>query len=76
MSEPTQGSWTALKRLGSYLIARTRVVIKFYYQKEVKDLVIWTDTDFAGCRRTRKSISGEMAIVGNHFVKLICPSMT
>ena len=48
------------------------MVIKFNYQREVKDLVIWTDTDFGGCRRTRKSTSGGIAMIGNHFVKSWC----
>ena len=67
MSEPSQGDWLALKRLGRYLIGRTRMVIKFNCQTYVKDLVIWTDTDFAGCRRTRKSTNGGVAMIGNHL---------
>ena len=66
MSEPTHGNWTALKRLGRCLIGRTRMVNTFQYQSQLKDLTIWTDTDFAGCRRTRKSTSGGVALLGDH----------
>ena len=62
----------ALKRLGRYLIGRTRVTIKFNYQKEVKEATVWTDTDFAGCRKTRKSTSGGVAMLGNHMIKSWC----
>jgi len=35
-------------------------------------MTIWTDTDFAGCVRTRKSTSGGVAMFGNHMVKSWC----
>ena len=76
MSEPTHGNWLALKRLGRYLIGRTRVTIKFNYQKEVRNATIWTDTDFAGCKRTRKSTSGGMAMLGSHLVKSWCSTQS
>ena len=44
----------------------------FNYQDEVKGLAIWTDTDVAGCRRTRKSTSGGVAMFGKHMVKSWC----
>ena len=72
MSEPKQANWTALKRLGRYLIGKTRMTIRFGYQSGVKELAIWTDTDFAGCKRTRKSTSGGMAMFGNHLIKSWC----
>ena len=74
MSKPTHGHWMALKRLGRYLIGRTRMTIMFGYQSQVKNLTIWTDTDFAGCIKTRKSTSGGAAMLGNHIVKIWCGS--
>ena len=32
-------------------------------------MTIWTDTDFAGCKRTRKSTSGGVAMFGNRMIK-------
>jgi len=72
MADPTMSSGNALKRLGRYLLDKTRVVIKFGYQNNVKELTIWTDTDFAGCVKTRKSTSGGVAMLGNHMVKSWC----
>jgi len=76
MSNPTQGNWTALKRLGRYLIGRTRMVNTFQYQGQLKDLTIWTDTDFAGCRKTRKSTSGGVAMLGGHSIKSWCSTQS
>jgi hypothetical protein len=35
-------------------------------------MVIWMDSDFAGCRRARKSMSGGLAVLGRHLVKSWC----
>ena len=69
MSNPTVGDWAALKRLGRYLVDKTRVRIKLPYQESPKKLVVWADTDYAGCRRTRKSTSGGIGMMGNHLIK-------
>ena len=42
------------------------------YQDKVEDMTIWTDTDFAGCKKTRKSTSGGVAMLGNHMIKSWC----
>jgi hypothetical protein len=72
MSEPTVNDWEGLKRLGRYLVDKTRVVVKFGYQDNLSIVNVWTDTDFAGCKRTRKSTSGGMAALGQHFIKSWC----
>ena len=48
------------------------MTITFGYQGEVKEMSIWTDTDFAGCRRTRKSTTRGVAMLGNHMIKSWC----
>ena len=58
MSRPTVGCWEKLKRLGRYLIGRTRSVQLFPYQSERNRLHVYTDSDFAGCIESRKSSSG------------------
>jgi len=72
MSEPTHGNWAALKRLGRYLVNKTRMTICYGYQDKVNQVTIWTDTDFAGCAKTSKSTSGGVAMLGNHVVKTWC----
>ena len=69
MSAPTTGSLRRLKRLGRYLKRCPRVVWKFDYQGPVKHLEMYTDADWAGCRRARKSTSGGVAMIGHHCIK-------
>ena len=68
MSSPTTASWTALKRVCRFLVGRPRLVYKFYAQ-EVSHLDVYTDTDWAGCPRTRKSTSGGCVMLGGHAMK-------
>jgi len=55
--------------LGRYLKGKERVVIEFGYQKCNWEIDVWTDTDYAGCRQTRKSTSGGIIRSGNHVIK-------
>jgi hypothetical protein len=58
-----------LKRLGRYLLGKPRVVTKYNYQEAYKSVVIWSDSDWAGCKETRKSTSGGVLQLGGHTVK-------
>ena len=69
MSKPSERSWEGLKRLGRYLLGKERYVVKFEYQEWEGKLSVWTDTDYAGCLRTRKSTSGGLVRLGKHLVK-------
>ena len=69
MATPTNGDWSKVKRLGRYLKGKPRVVVKFPYQEWDKVVRVYTDTDFAGCKTTRKSTSGGMVFLGKHWVK-------
>ena len=69
MSSPTEGDWAALKRLGRYLVDKTRLKVSFPYQDVVRKLAVWVDTDYAGCRKTRKSTSGGIVMLGTHAIK-------
>ena len=42
--------------------------------EDPKGLTIFSDTDWAGCRTTRKSTSGGIAMLGSHILK--CYSST
>ncbi len=68
MAKPTAQSWAAMKRLCRYLVGLPRLVYVFRWQ-DVEALDIYTDTDWAGCPRTRKSTSGGCVLVGQHAVK-------
>jgi len=68
MSSPSQTSWKALKRLARYLVGRPRLVY-LYRRQEVDHVDVYTDTDWAGCPKTRKSTSGGCVVLGRSAVK-------
>ncbi len=68
MSKPTTQAWKAMKRLCRYLNAAQRLVYEFK-QQSVSSIDVYTDTDWAGCPRTRKSTSGGCVMMGRHAVK-------
>jgi len=74
MSKPTQQDWYKLKKLGKYLVGKPRLVQEYCYQSSQKEVAVWVDTDFAGCRKTRKSTSGGIIALGTHILK--CWSQT
>ena len=69
MSRPTQGDWRNLIRMGKYLKGRKEMAVKYWYQGKNDVLTTWTDSDHAGCRRTRKSTSGGVILLGKHVIK-------
>ena len=46
-----------------------RYVKIFRYQKNHNKLTAYSDTDWAGCKTTRKSTSGGLAMLGTHILK-------
>ena len=69
MSNPKQESLGKLKRLARYLKDKPRLVMKFDYQGTVNGVTVWTDTDFAGCVKSRKSTSAGIIQLGGHLIK-------
>ena len=68
MSKPTRLGNEGLKRLCRYLGGKPRLVFK--YPLQVADgIECYSDTDWSGCLRTRKSTSGGCLMVGNHIIK-------
>ena len=68
MAKPTELALAGLKRLGRYLEGRQRLVFKMPWQEA--DMVdVYSDTDWAGCARTRKSTSGGCVMLGRHLIK-------
>lgn len=65
MSKPTESSWQALKRLCRYLVGLPRMIFHYRWQ-QVDHIDVYTDTDWAGCPRTRKSTSGGCVLLGAH----------
>ena len=68
MSKPCLASWNALKRLCRFIAGLPRLVYNYKFQ-EVKKVDVYTDTDWAGCPRTRKSTSGGCIMMNSHCIK-------
>ena len=69
MSRPTTGSLRRLKRLGQYLKGKPRLVWRFDMQYPCTTLDVYTDANWAGCRKSRKSTSGGTIMLGSHCLK-------
>ena len=69
MSSPSEADWLMLKRLARYLVTHPRSVVRFDYQGSQTVIDAWTDTDYAGCRETRRSTSGGLIMIGRHLIK-------
>ncbi len=69
MSKPAEQDRRATKRLARYLKDHKRVVLECKYRELPKKVVIWSDMDFAGCGRTRKSTSRGVDMFGSRCLK-------
>ena len=65
MARPTTRSWSNFKKAARYL--------KYEYHDvtmdEVKEFMGYSDFDWAGCKRSRRSMSGSMIVVGGAVIK-------
>ena len=68
MAKPTEAGVGSLKRLGRYLEGHRRLIMEFPFQ-EADTVDVYSDTDWSGCIRTRKSTSGGCLMIGKHLVK-------
>ena len=75
MSNPEPSDWEKLKRLAIYLKGCLRAVTKFgfvtasEFQAASEELYVFTDSDWAGCRRTCRSTTGGCALWAGMCVK-------
>ena len=74
MATPRKRSWIKLKRLARYLMEYPTLIITFHKVEknmhEVKDVIdVYSDSDWAGCLRTRKSTSGGVASLYGSAIK-------
>ena len=69
MSNPDESDEVALKRVARYLIGKPREVTRFIWAPIGNVITTFVDSDFAGCLRTRTSISGGVTFWGDHLVK-------
>ena len=69
MSAPKVRSMRKLKRLARYLLGVPKLTIRFEQIEEAKFIDVYTDSDWAGDRTTRKSTSGGILCVGGGVLK-------
>ena len=69
MSKPTDKDERRAKRIGRYLKEHRRVVQQFGWQDDGEEVKVMTDSDWAGCERSRKSTSGGVIMHGRHCIK-------
>ena len=69
MSMRRRGDWTRLKRLGRYVVGKTGLQQWFIWQSTPKGGTTYTGADWAGCRETRKSITGGVIKMGEHTIE-------
>ena len=69
MSSPRQCDWAILKKAVRYLLYRPRLVMRYDWQSKQTCIDGYTDSDWAGCSKSRKSTSGAVIMLGKHLVK-------
>ena len=69
MKEPTEFAWADLKRLVRYLRGNPRLIYEYHPQRMSKEIVMYCDSDHAGCLVTRRSTTGLVTMLGSHCVK-------
>ena len=59
-----------MKRLARYLLQLPRTILEYKPRVEDDGIIdVYSDSDWAGCIRTRKSTSGGVMVLGNGVVK-------
>lgn len=69
MSAPTERSEAALERLGRLLLGHKRVAYSYYPFQRADGIDVYSDTDWSGCPRTRRSTSGGRVMIGKHCIR-------
>ena len=64
MAKPTAGGMVRLKRIGRYLLNCKRCKTHMWVQPMPDTIHVHTDSDWAGCKRTRISVSGGVVRLG------------
>ena len=69
MSAPRKGEEARLKRVLRYLRGRPTTTYEYAWQEAPTHLDGFTDSDWADCRRTRRSTSEGVVMHGGHLVQ-------
>ena len=71
MASPARKSWANLKRAARYLKAYPKVMLEFPEagEHDVQTIVGYSDSDWAGCKRSRRSASGGIVTLGGAVLR-------
>ena len=72
MAAPTTADWEKVVRLGRYVKKRPRVRLWYKFQETPCQLETHSDTDWAGCKRTRRSTTVGYTVAGSDLIKMWC----
>ena len=66
MAKPTEADLGMVRRIARYLRHRPRLILEYPWQNTPTNVIGECDSDFAGCKKSRKSTSGFAAFFGTH----------
>ena len=70
MAKPRQSGIARMKRIARYLRKYPRLVWSYGRGRDIEDVIdVYSDSDWAACRRTRRSTSGGVAAIDGAAVK-------
>ncbi len=69
MARPTVRDEMAAKRIIRYLCKHPRAALQYRWQDMPAHICVYSDSDWAGCVRTRRSTTGGVAMLGCHLVR-------
>merc|ERR1712079_609830 len=69
MQNPTSADWAKTRRIGRYLKGAPRLVYRFGWQGRQKSLTGYSDTNGAGCPKSRRSTSAGGICIGSHLIR-------
>ena len=72
MAKPLRLHMHRLRRLGRYLIKHPSETWNFECQEAPKELVVYTDSDWASDTRSRKCLSCYVEMFGKHMIETSC----
>jgi len=70
MSQPKRLDWMKMCRIGRYLQGHGVDIWEFRYQAKPDKLLEYSDTDWATCKVTRKSVTCTAARYGDHLLEM------
>ena len=68
MASPKCGDEVLVKRVVRYLKQHPRLVVEYNWQDDASEISVYTDSDWGGCVKTRRSTSGGVLLRGSHVI--------